>query len=198
MTGAPPFVILSLPRSRSLWLSKFLSYGGWTCHHDLVAKDPDIDKIFRILAEPMTSIADTGLGYGWKLIRRWFPAAKLVTIRRPVDEVRASMIAAGVPAGLAAGYDFAELDDRLDEAEDEGGAESFQFHELDRDIERLWAATIGGGFNHRWFEFWRGRNEQIDMRHRLEVLAENHHRLKALRHVVREHLYGHDPARALA
>lgn len=28
------FVVFSMPRSRSAWLARFLSYGDWHCGHD--------------------------------------------------------------------------------------------------------------------------------------------------------------------
>ena len=48
----PPFVVLSLPRSRSYWLSRYLSYGGWHCGHEEIRHARTLSDVRAWLARP--------------------------------------------------------------------------------------------------------------------------------------------------
>jgi hypothetical protein len=40
-----PFMIFALPRSRTAWLSEFLSYQGWTCWHEIAIQMRDFSEV---------------------------------------------------------------------------------------------------------------------------------------------------------
>ena len=87
-----PFIIYALPRSRTLWLSKFLTHNGWECKHDPLAEFLSLDKIAEWLrGAPKRGIIDTGLVAGWRQMRELVPEALQFTIRRDPAEVRASL-----------------------------------------------------------------------------------------------------------
>ena len=55
MNEAPsPFVVLSMPRSRSKWLSVFLSYGEWGCGHEELLNLRGLDDAKAWLSQPYT------------------------------------------------------------------------------------------------------------------------------------------------
>jgi len=92
-TGVAPFVVFALPRSRSFWLSRFLQYGGWHCGHDEVRHCRSLDDVRSWLSMPFTGTVETAAAPFWRLLRA---GVKVVTLRRPLDEIMASLRRAGV------------------------------------------------------------------------------------------------------
>jgi len=83
-----PFCIIGTPRSRTTWLSKFLTYGDTVCEHDpsMQFKTPkDIYDYFK----PYKGAVDSGLTFLWRNVVA-VPQIKVMAIKRPYDEVKAS------------------------------------------------------------------------------------------------------------
>jgi hypothetical protein len=87
-----PFIVYALPRSRTKWLSRFLTYGGWTCWHDVAVGMRSMADVDRFFARPNTGTAETGAAPGWMLLAQRFPDMRVVVVRRPVDDVLASHV----------------------------------------------------------------------------------------------------------
>lgn len=85
-----PFVVFSLPRSRSTWLSSYLSYGGLCVGHDLVLRADSCQQFFDHLW-PLAGTCETGAMDGHALMRKAMPGAKFVVIHRSISEVAASL-----------------------------------------------------------------------------------------------------------
>ena len=98
-----PFIVYALPRSRTAWLSKFLSYGDWTCHHEQAIYMRTMDDVRALLSRPDTGCVETAAAQGRYLIKHAFPDIREVVILRPVKEVVNSMLNTDV-ASIAA-YD---------------------------------------------------------------------------------------------
>lgn len=97
------FLICALPRSRTAWLSQFLSYRDWHCGHDQLRYMRTLDDIKNWFSLEKTGTCETGASPFWRLIAQYAPDLRVVTIRRPVEEVVESLIKAGVnsdPASL--------------------------------------------------------------------------------------------------
>ena len=86
-----PFIIYGLPRSRTLWLSKFLATDGWTVHHDLPLSVNSLSEIRFLLSQERAGTVETALSRAAPMFRCWFPEAPLVVVLRPVNEVKSSM-----------------------------------------------------------------------------------------------------------
>ena len=84
-----PFFILGLPRSRTYWLSKFLTYREWTCGHEELRHIRTMEDAKSWLAQPFTGSAETSLAPFWRLLPK---DARLVIVRRPVSEVKDSLL----------------------------------------------------------------------------------------------------------
>ena len=87
-----PFVIFALPRSRTAWLSHFLSYGGWLCGHDEARHMRGLGDVKAWFAQPNTGTVETAIAHWWRLLPSLAPHAKVVVIRRPVAEVVDSLM----------------------------------------------------------------------------------------------------------
>ena len=87
-----PFIIYALPRSRTAWLSRFLSYGKTTCYHEqgrFIRSAEDVRLWFQ---QEDVGVADTLSPSWWRLIQHYRPDVSVVVIRRPIEEVLASML----------------------------------------------------------------------------------------------------------
>lgn len=87
-----PFLIYALPRSRTAWLSQFLSYKEWSCHHEQAIFMRSMDDVRSFFSQPNIGAAETAVAQGRPLIKHAFPNIREVVILRPVDEVVESMI----------------------------------------------------------------------------------------------------------
>lgn len=112
-----PFLILALPRSRTAWLSRFTSYGEWSCGHEEARHMRNLDDVKAWLSQPCTGTAETSIGQWWRLIPKLAPDARIVVVRRPVGEVLDSLsrVCAFDAPTMAAG--LRHLDAKLDQIE---------------------------------------------------------------------------------
>lgn len=81
------FVIFALPRSRTAWLSRFLSYGDWFCGHEEIRHSRTLDDIRAWFSQPNIGSAETSGAPWWRLLPRYAPDARVVVVRRPVADV---------------------------------------------------------------------------------------------------------------
>ena len=95
---------VSLPRSRTKWLSELLSQWCIT-YHEVIPNFRDIEAFGRWLDLRLSSsirpivIADTSTILFLHRIRQRFPGARFVHIRRRADEVHESLKKVGVDGG---------------------------------------------------------------------------------------------------
>ena len=87
-----PFVVFSLPRSRSAWLSRFLTYGEWMCGHEELRHMRSLDDVQAWFSQPNIGTAETAGAPWWRLLDRFAPDARVLVVRRPRDEVAESLI----------------------------------------------------------------------------------------------------------
>jgi len=174
------FMILSLPRSRSKWLSSFLSIGDTVCGHDLLVGSRSIADFEQKLSM-VTGSCETGAVIGWRLLRERMPQLRLATVHRPVDEVIDSIARQGysVPREL-----LEERAAMLEELTWQDGVEPFDYDALDHEIaiSALWQWCLPDvPWSHeRWLR-WRECNIQIDFGARMSELAAATPQLEALR-----------------
>jgi len=118
MPDTLPFVVFSLPRSRSAWLSRFLTYGDWHCGHDELRHCRSLDDVRSWLSQPCTGTVETAASPFWRLLSRYRPDARVVTVRRSVNEVLPSLRRAGLQfEDGAMRLALGRLDRKLDQIE---------------------------------------------------------------------------------
>lgn len=153
-----PFFILGLPRSRTYWLSKFLTYRDWTCGHEELRHIRSFDDAKSWLSQPNMGSAETALAPFWRLIPR---DARLVIVRRPVAEVKDSLLRASY--GTDAHFDPIALDDVLKRADAKldqvsrrgpGAVLQVQFHELDEEwvAKAIFERCLPYEFDREWWQ----------------------------------------------
>lgn len=89
------FLVLGLPRSRTAWLSRFLTYGDHICGHEELRHARSFDDVKSWLSMPRTGSAETAVAPWWRTLLRLSPEVRIVVVRRPVAEVVESLAAFG-------------------------------------------------------------------------------------------------------
>lgn len=90
------FVVLALPRSRTAWMSRFLTYGNWLCGHDEIRHARSLDDLHAWLGMERTGTVETSGAPFWRWLTAARPDARIAVVRRPVDEVVASLMALNI------------------------------------------------------------------------------------------------------
>lgn len=176
------FLVLSLPRSRSAWTARFLSYGGKKCGHDLAPECGSLDEFTGLLGDKYAGTAETGAVVGWRALRRRLPDAKIALIRRPVPEVYASLARFGL--GCSALMDeLLQRDAMLDEASGAQGVKSFSFDDLSGidACRELFEHCLGEPFDWEWWERLAGVNIQVDVAKQIRFLSANRDRIETIK-----------------
>lgn len=86
-----PFIVLALPRSRTKWLSAYLSYRDWHCGHDELQYCRSLDDVRTWWTQPNIGTVETAAAPFWRLLP---PDIRIVTVRRSVADVLSSVIRA--------------------------------------------------------------------------------------------------------
>ncbi len=182
MSRRPPFIVLSLPRSRSAWITAFLSYGGRKCGHDLATQCESVADFAAMLRGEYAGTAETGAVVGWRAIRALMPEAKIAVVRRPVQEVHNSLARFGLGGKLLMD-ELRERDAMLEQVAAVPGVRSFTFDDLEgiNACQQLFEHCLGEPFEWEWWESLANVNVQVDVRDRLKYLVDNKTKIDALK-----------------
>jgi hypothetical protein len=178
------FIVYGLPRSRTNWLSHFLSYGDHECRHEMAQYMRGVDDLKSWLSQENMGAAETAAAPGWRLIHHYRPDIRAVVVRRPVDEAMASLLRLDL-GGIAA-YDaerlrkgIAYLDRCLAQIERQvPDVLSVRFANLTREetCARLFEHVLPCRHDHRWWDYMQRLNLQVNsralMRYRLAHRAQ--------------------------
>jgi hypothetical protein len=179
----PPFIVFTLPRSRTFWLSRFLTYGGWTCSHDEARHVRGVDDVTAWLSQDMVGSVETGAAPFWRLLLHTRPDVRIAVIRRPVAEVSASLLATGVQFDRPAlARQLAKLDRKLDHAERNApNVLSVSYADLcqERACARLFEHCLGLAHDHDWWARLAPMNLQVNLAALLRYQAAYAPRLRA-------------------
>lgn len=94
------FFICSLPRSRTAWLSVFLTHGDSFCFHEPAVELSDFSQfrpLFESTGRQVVGTSDCGNAWIVDGLAREFPESRFVVVRRPLEAVRQSMLEMGLP-----------------------------------------------------------------------------------------------------
>jgi len=110
-----PFVIFALPRSRTAWLARYLTYGPWHCGHDELRHCRSLDDVTSWFAQPYIGSVETAGAFFWRLLPK---DVRVVTVRRSVDDVLPSLTRAGIEFDEPVmHHHMKHLDRKLDQVE---------------------------------------------------------------------------------
>lgn len=182
-----PFVIFSLPRSRSAWLSAFLGAPGRVVGHDIgVTCDSPAAFAWRLQNE-LAGTCETGAAFAWRLIRRLIPDARFVVVLRPVDEVCASLARFGI-TGVE--DEMAARNQLLHQIARQPGTMTIDWSALrfSGSCERVYRFCTGEDMDEAWFKAMEPLNIQVDMGRQLELLRARTEQIASLKATVAREL----------
>jgi len=162
-----PFLVFALPRSRTAWLSKYLTYGEWQCGHDEIRHCRSLDDIASWMGQPCTGTVETAAAPFWRMLGR-FGDVRVATVRRPVADVVASLQAVA-PGAFETGMATAammRIDRKLDQIERRlPDVLSVRFEDLATEdgCRRLWQHCLPYPFDERWHAMLAGVNIQDNL-----------------------------------
>ena len=179
---AAPFIVFSLPRSRSAWIARFLSYGGRRCGHDLATECASLDELTGRFRGEYAGTAETGAVIGWRALRRRLPDARIDVVRSPVGYIHASLSRFGL-GSQALMDELIKRDAMLDELARVPGVKSFTFAQLNgiEACRALFEHCLGVPFDWKWWQGLADVNVQVNVHERLHFLAANRKRIEALK-----------------
>lgn len=165
-----PFIIYALPRSRTAWLSAFLSYRDWECYHESAIFMRSLDDVKEFFSNPKVGCVETAAAHGRPLIRAIAPDVREVVILRPVSEVVDSMMAVDV-SGIAT-YDRDLLQRNMENGDrvlrkiaKDAGVLVVHYSDLNKEetCARIFEHCLPYDFDRKWWESLREKNIQVDV-----------------------------------
>lgn len=151
------FIVLALPRSRTYWLSNFLSYREWHCGHDQIQYMRGLEDVISWFSQPHTGSAETAALPFWRLILHYAPGIKVVTIRRPVEEVINSLVWSGVTVDEQVRAVIRKADQKLDQIEKRiPGVLSVSYESLRDEMTcaRIFEFCLSYRHDRQWWQTW--------------------------------------------
>lgn len=180
------FIVFTLPRSRSAWLSHFLAAPGTSVGHDITRHCSTVEDFLHAFnptqARPggLAGTVETAAMYGWKTIKSRLPQATLAVIRRPGNEVLESLAKLGVTDFQA---ELAARESMLDCISNLKGVLTLAYSDLalEERASELFTHCHGQAPADEWYEHWNRCNIQIDFPSRMAEIVANMPRLQRLR-----------------
>jgi hypothetical protein len=178
-----PFIIFTLPRSRSAWLSHWLSYikDGQRVRsvgHDTFSKCSSIEGCETAL-NALNGTVETGAAFAYKLISSRLPKGKLLVVQRDPMECLHSLLRKGVKP------DPEDWSQRVRDlwAVSASGVRTIAYDDLDLEscAKWIWEYCLDLPWDGQWWSQWTPMNVQIDISKRIMELqrdAENIAQLK--------------------
>jgi hypothetical protein len=183
LATSPPFVVYALPRSRSFWLSRFLSASGWTCGHDEARRVRSLKDVRSWLSLPLYGTVETAGAPFWRLVQELRPDTRTVVLRRPVDQVIDSFIRTGLSFDVPRlQREIQRLDAKLDQiAARVPGALSVTFDELadEANCARVFEHCLSLPHDSDWYARAAPLNLQINLAALMRYYAANVGELQA-------------------
>lgn len=157
-----PFCVFALPRSRTAWLQYWLG-GSKLVGHDLAIGEDSVRSWLDCLWHGRTGTVETGTPELGLLVPVAMPGAKIVTIRRPLDDVVRSLHGIGI--GQDGLVDELQRRERVLDQLELRGAERVGFADLADPSCCAWLFEhlTGLRFDFDWWQVASSRNVQVDV-----------------------------------
>lgn len=182
----PPFVIFALPRCRTVWLSRFLTYAGWQCGHDELLHCRSLQDARAWLSLPCTGTIETSAAPFWRLLP---DDVTVAVIRRPLGEVMASLRRGGLEFDDAVMLRHLRmLDRKLDQiAHRRPNVLATTFAELGTEAgcRRLFEHCLPYSHDNNWWKLLSPLNMQISVLHVRHYVLAHAQQLEKLRRLAR-------------
>lgn len=157
------FMVFTAGRSRTYWLSQFLTYGPHICHFETVARLSHIEEVIKLLRDG-NGAAETVSAMIWPKLLHGIPSLKAVVVRRPKDEIIASFIEAAEKTNVKIDKDFlSDFIPRvigcLDKLSLQPQTLTAEFHDLDQEdaCRAIFEHCLPCAYDHDWWLLMRDK-----------------------------------------
>jgi S-adenosylmethionine:tRNA-ribosyltransferase-isomerase (queuine synthetase) len=134
------FIILSLPRSRTAWLSLYLTLAGLPCEHELIGKSESFEAAIKKIKSEGIGSCDTSQVFRLKELKDELDP-RILVIKRNANEVIDSLSKIGI-TGID---DFIiKQNELLSEASKGEETLTINYEEIDSRIEEIYSFLSGG------------------------------------------------------
>lgn len=159
------YIVFALPRTRSFWLSKFLSYEGLKCEHD--------DWIGLNHRPWFNGSVETGMIPYWKDIKTIYPKMRMATVRRPIDEVISSLMRLELPIHADKMIFTVKLCIHhmyeLENADPSVLKTSYEELATEEGCAKIFQHCLQRPFDHKWWMYMKDQNLQVPREKILEA-----------------------------
>jgi len=181
MSKSAPFIVLSLPRSRSAWMAHWLSYPGKLVGHDIAIKSKCVSDFLAHFTFA-DGTCETSAMLGWRLLKHEIPNLKTLVVVRDPKEVLESL----EKKGLASPELTNEVLSRWHMLQAIGNAKdakAIRFGDLDNKEIRstIFEWLLELGFDEDWDARFAYTNIQVDFAARCEQLVKNKEQIGTFR-----------------
>jgi hypothetical protein len=175
-----------MPRSRTKWLSTFLAYGGWQCGHEELIRCRSIEDITSWLAQPLTGTVETAGAAFWRLLP---DRVRVVTLRRPIPEILASLRRGGLvfnDAPMTAMLtDVARKLDQIEARRPDVLSLTFEDLATETGCARVFEHCLGLPRDHAWWAACDPINIQVSIPHFVRYITAHAPQIEKLRRTAR-------------
>lgn len=171
----PPCLVIGTPRSRTAWLSAFLSAPDRIFVHEPSVHWRDLDDLRKFLDQPGAAACDSGLTLFWRDAMEMRPDLRLIVVLRPLAEVFDSYERAGIPITPQGRRAIAETFDVANEAFLARNSFSVRMNVLGN-VEvcrQLYRFAHGYSPTISWWRHWHELNVQRDWRGQYAAVQKN-------------------------
>ena len=157
------FLVFAMPRSRSYWLSHFLSEPARECDHDPSIFFTGRDNMSKYLQNPDMAAVDTALLRIWPDVVAAAPDAKYAILTRNMADAERSLMREGLSIDQARTVNRRHMQDSMDFLASGVSCEVFSFDMLDTEYgcARVWEYCLDKPFNR---EKWLAMKNRIIVR----------------------------------
>jgi GNAT superfamily N-acetyltransferase len=188
------FVIFALPRSRTAWLSRFLAYGDWQCGHDELRHCRSLADVASWFAQPNTGTVETAAAPFWRLVPE---GVRVATIRRPIEDVAASLARTGVEVDARVCRHLLYLNRKLDQIERRVNCVRWSYDAL-ADPEYcagLFTYCTGLTLDPGWYDYMAPANIQASVPHMVRYARAHGPQIEKLRQIAKHEMLRRLPRR---
>lgn len=185
MTRKSPFVVFALPRSRTAWLSHFLSYGDNLVGHDIGIECQSIDDFMVPFVNGMIGTVETGAMIAWPQIRKLIPNVRFAVIKRPIWQVLHSLGRFGLEPSVE---ELIVRDNLLDEISGLKDTLTVSYESLNSEsgCKPVFEFCLGERFDHGWWDVLREINIQVKIPETILRVQQNASALDTLKAQIRD------------
>ncbi|HVX58075.1 MAG TPA: hypothetical protein VHA37_10240, partial [Candidatus Saccharimonadales bacterium] len=190
----PPFIIYALPRSRTFWLSKFLTCSKWVCGHDELRYARGFDDVHSWFAQPYIGTVETMAAPFWRLVHHYQPNIRTAVVHRPVDEVVDSLLRLGLGPAEQLRRRMVYLEHKLEQIERRvQDVLSLEYGELDtpEGCAKLYEHCTGETMAQEWWAGLASLNLQINMPALVRYVAAYRPQLEKLAAMAKQQTIAH-------